>query len=63
MFSYSGAESQGNPVSATETAAARPRQRRIGHSGPPTGNFQLYGDSGGDSSSNEEEDQNSARSR
>lgn len=39
----------------------RPRQRRVGHSGPPTGNFQLSGDTGSSaadsSSSDDDEDE------
>ncbi|XP_053398100.1 DDB1- and CUL4-associated factor 6-like [Mercenaria mercenaria] len=59
---------QGNLSSSGATAASRPRQRRIGHSGPPTGNFQLYDDpaaSSRDSSSEEEveQEQNTARRR
>ena len=36
-------------------SGARYRQRRHGHSGPPTGNFQLYGDDRTDSNSSDEE--------
>lgn len=48
---------------------ARARQRRIGHSGPPTGNFQLFTNDNGDDDDNsdsgeeEEEDGDAARRR
>lgn len=41
--------------SMTESGA-RQRNRRIGHSGPPTGDFQLYGNTGEDSSSSDDDD-------